>query len=157
MFLSLKNTTSLKCKTKAMRNLLTTMLILTLSLKGFSQENETVSVTIEFEITKHNKGTILLALYNSNETYMKKSYKSFKQLVKDNKAVFVLNDLNKGTYSFSYFHDVNGNKKLDKNFIGIPKEPYGFSNNKKGRFGPPSFKDSNIQIDKDTTINISIK
>ena len=140
-----------------MRNLFTVLIILSLSTNGYAQEKEKVSLTIEFEITKHNKGNILLALYNSEDTYMKTSYKSFKKEVKNNKVVFVLRDLKKGDYSFSYFHDVNGNKKLDKNFIGIPKEPYGFSNDKKGRFGPPSFEDSSIQIDKDTTINISIK
>ncbi len=30
-------------------------------------------------------------------------------------------------YAISVFQDLNENEKLDKNFLGIPKEPYGFS------------------------------
>ncbi len=41
-------------------------------------------------------------------------------------------------------HDRNDNGKLDKNALGIPTEPYGFSNNPRGMFGPPSFEQSAI-------------
>jgi uncharacterized protein (DUF2141 family) len=52
---------------------------------------------------------------------------------------------------------VNDNGKLDKNFIGIPKEPYGFSNDKAGSFGPPDFEDILVEVNEDTTISIKIK
>ena len=60
-------------------------------------------------------------------------------------------------YSFSFYHDVNSNKKLDKNFIGIPKEPYGFSNNQAGRFGPPNFEDSKIELKENTKLQLKVK
>lgn len=44
-----------------------------------------------------------------------------------------------GRYAIRLFHDLNGNGKLDKNFFGIPQEPYAFSNNASGSMGPPDF------------------
>ena len=43
-------------------------------------------------------------------------------------------------YAIAAYHDVNNNEALDKNFFGIPKEGYGFSNNARGIFGSPSFE-----------------
>ena len=45
----------------------------------------------------------------------------------------------------SAHHDKNSNDKLDKNPLGIPTEPYGFSKNPKRGFGPPSFEE--VQFD----------
>jgi len=41
-----------------------------------------------------------------------------------------------GKYAVSVFHDENSNGKLDTNFLGIPREGVGASNNAKGHFGP---------------------
>ena len=38
------------------------------------------------------------------------------------------------------YHDLNSNGRMDKNFLGIPNEPYASSTGKRGRFGPPSWK-----------------
>jgi uncharacterized protein (DUF2141 family) len=45
-----------------------------------------------------------------------------------------------GPVALSAFHDVNGNGRLDRNPMGLPTEPYGFSNNASGNFGPPRFE-----------------
>ena len=37
------------------------------------------------------------------------------------------------------FHDTDGNGRLSTWPVGLPKEAYGFSNDARGRFGPPSF------------------
>jgi uncharacterized protein (DUF2141 family) len=52
--------------------------------------------------------------------------------------------------------DSNKNEKLDTNFFGIPKEQFGFSNNAKGRFGPPSFESASFELDalKEISINL---
>jgi uncharacterized protein (DUF2141 family) len=51
-----------------------------------------------------------------------------------------------GTWAVLAYHDENSNKKLDTNFVGMPKEGYGFSNGAKATFGPPSFKDAAIPV-----------
>ena len=55
------------------------------------------------------------------------------------KSAVVFSNLEPGRYAAIAFHDENGNGKLDKNFLGIPTEPYGFSNNVQGFLGPPTF------------------
>ena len=47
-----------------------------------------------------------------------------------------------GDYAVSVFHDENANGKLDRNFVGIPKEGVGASNGATGHFGPPKFEDA---------------
>lgn len=51
-----------------------------------------------------------------------------------------------GTYAVTVYHDVNDNGKLDTNWIGIPKEPVGVSNNLRPRLGPPRFSESSFTI-----------
>ena len=51
----------------------------------------------------------------------------------------VIEDLNPGNYAFRYFHDKNENDEMETNWMGLPTEGFGFSNNAKGLFGPPSF------------------
>lgn len=122
-----------------------------------AQENKTITLTLEISITKYNKGSILLALYDSEESYMKEIYKSAEIFIRDNKAQIVFSALKKGVYAFTFFHDLNKNKELDTNFLGIPKEPYGFSNEKKGRFGPPKFEEISFTLNKSSIFKISIE
>ena len=61
-----------------------------------------------------------------------------------------------GTYAIGIFVDANYNNKMDRNFLGIPKEQYGFSNNAKGSFGPPSFKDASFAMKGDVSLSIDL-
>jgi uncharacterized protein (DUF2141 family) len=47
-----------------------------------------------------------------------------------------------GEYAVAAFLDMNGNGKQDRNFLGIPKEPYGFSNDARGTVGPAKWRDA---------------
>ena len=51
-----------------------------------------------------------------------------------------------GPLAASAYQDLNRNQKLDTGFAGIPKEPYGFSNGARGRFGPASFDDAAVKV-----------
>jgi uncharacterized protein (DUF2141 family) len=61
-------------------------------------------------------------------------------------AELLLPDFPSGDYAVAVYADINGNNKLDSNFLGIPKEPVGTSRDAKGRFGPPSFADAAFKI-----------
>jgi len=54
-------------------------------------------------------------------------------------ATCVFSALPPGTYAIAAYHDENGNGRLDENFLGMPKEGFGFSRNPDTRFGPPKF------------------
>lgn len=122
-----------------------------------AQNSNTFTLTLNFEVTKHDKGQILFALYDSKQNHMKESLKTSNAKVENKKAKVSIQNLAEGDYSFSYFHDLDSSGKLNTNWIGIPTEPYGFSNGKKGKFGPPDFEDCKIKINKDVDIQINIK
>ncbi|MBN1250670.1 MAG: DUF2141 domain-containing protein, partial [Bacteroidales bacterium] len=71
-------------------------------------------------------------------------------------CVFIINNLKSGKYSIIYFHDENENEKLDTNWLGIPREGYGFSNNASSKFGPPPIKDRLFDINKNIKIILTI-
>lgn len=65
-------------------------------------------------------------------------------------------DLPKGTYAIGIFVDTNDNNAMDRTFFGNPKEQYGFSNNAKGTFGPPSFEKASFSVNGDTLQSIDL-
>jgi uncharacterized protein (DUF2141 family) len=62
-----------------------------------------------------------------------------------------------GAYAVAVYHDENGNGKMDANFLGIPKEPTGASNDAKGKMGPPKFEDARFALDGDKTITVTVQ
>ena len=65
-------------------------------------------------------------------------------------------ELQNDTYAIGIFIDTNYNNKMDKNLFGVPKEQFGFSNNAKGSFGPPSFEDASFTISNDMKLEINL-
>ena len=118
-----------------------------------------LKITVEGIRSPH--GTILIGLYDSLETFTRAIELSDKDgFLNDpnrfaavalranaaRKSAVVLTNLDPGQYAIILFHDENGNGKLDKNVLGVPTEPYGFSNNVQGFLGPPAFKEAVMQI-----------
>lgn len=67
-------------------------------------------------------------------------------------TVISLKDVPAGTWAVLAYQDENGNGELDRNFIGIPKENYGFSRDAASKFGPPGFEDAAIEVREGTTV-----
>ncbi len=106
---------------------------------------------------KSEKGSVLIAVYDSEGSFMKKHIASRKVKAAEGSLTIVFDNLKPGNYAVSTFHDENENEKLDSNFFGIPKELYGFSNNAKGSFGPPSFANARVTIDHVKKITIDLR
>ena len=62
-----------------------------------------------------------------------------------------------GQYAFMIYQDVNDNDEIDSNFIGYPKEPFGFSNNPPIRFGPPGFKKASFEVTGNQLVRIELR
>lgn len=63
-----------------------------------------------------------------------------------------------GTWAVLAYQDENGNGELDRNLIGIPKEPYGFSRDARSKFGPPRFEDAAIEVgEAQATANVRLR
>jgi uncharacterized protein (DUF2141 family) len=127
-------------------------------------------VTVEGIRSPH--GTVLIGLYDSPESFEKAVEAAGKEgflidpdrfgavALRANaalKSAVVFSNLEPGRYAAIAIHDENGNGKLDKNFLGVPAEPYGFSNNVQGFLGPPTFDDATMVLgDGDGTIRIAL-
>ena len=103
-----------------------------------------------------DKGNLFVALYNTENTFLKKPFKGEIVVIKNKKSIVIFKNLPKGVYAISSFHDENDNKKMDTNFFRIPKEPLGISNNVKGFMGPPKYKDAKFNLDSNKTISIKV-
>ena len=62
-----------------------------------------------------------------------------------------------GSYAVSAAHDVNGNGKPDKNFVGIPTEPWAVSNNVRPTLRPPRFAEAAFVLTADEVKNIALR
>ena len=117
------------------------------------QNAGTAILTIRVVGAKSDKGQIAVALFNGEARFPGDKTKAVRtlQAVIDPqtlRAQVTLNNLPRGVYAVSIFHDENMNGRLDKNVFGIPKEGYGASNNPKKSMGPPRFADANFQLDQ---------
>jgi len=114
------------------------LFIVSLSLSVFASQTTFAqfSLTIEINQLENNDGQVIMEFCNENG----EEISGIIQTIEKNKSIIIIENLKPGSYSFKYFHDENKNKKLDANWIGMPKEGFGFSNNATGTFGPPSLK-----------------
>lgn len=63
-------------------------------------------------------------------------------------------DAEPGAYAVAVHHDANSNGKVDSNFLGIPKEGYGVSNDPRPRFRAPRFSEARVVVSRDTTLTV---
>jgi uncharacterized protein (DUF2141 family) len=107
-----------------------------------------------------NEGTVRVALFNSEESYEKGTNPVVGEVldIKNKISKLTIENLSFGEYAVKCYHDKNNNGELDTNFLGIPQEDYGFSNNADGLFGPPPYNRAKFQFEtKLKTISISLK
>ena len=107
--------------------------------------------TLHVEVLGINQiqGFIRVAVYDSQDAFLGEEVVASDGWKVVSNALSGSIPLNRGKYAISIFHDLNSDGELNTNFFGIPKEPYGFSNDAKGKFGPPSFEKSAFEIKED--------
>ena len=119
-------------------------LALLLTHCSFAQDPPRPAGLIRVEISglRSDKGHVLCALFSSASDFPRKPEKAIAHAaspIADHHAVCEFAGIASGTYAVSVVHDENSNGKLDTNFLGMPREGVGASNNAKGHFGPPKF------------------
>ena len=98
---------------------------------------------------RNAKGQVSCALFRSPDGFPKDASKAVAhQEVRITGAQATCNfeGVSPGQYAVAVFHDENGNGKMDTNFIGMPREGVGASNNPKTRMGPPRFADAAFTV-----------
>jgi uncharacterized protein (DUF2141 family) len=98
-----------------------------------------------------DQGQAVVLIYRSGDGFPIKETRAWRREsapVAAHAATLHVTGVPYGTYAFTVYQDMNANRKLDTNFIGIPKEPVGVSKNARGRFGPPRWKDANFELNQ---------
>lgn len=111
------------------------------------------SFKLQIEGLDKVEGEVRIAMFNSEENYTKETVYAVVIPVDSLFIEWSVEGLPFGDYAIAVYHDKNENGKLDANFLGIPKEDYGFSNNARGRFGPASWKDASFSVNSKSTIH----
>lgn len=128
------------------------------SQEGQKDKAQIDTLTIVVQGFSNDKGQAIIGLCNSKTSYLKdgKEYKKVTALIKNKVAEYAFIDIPFGEYAVKTCHDENNNGKLDTNFMGIPDEKYGISNNVRGTLGLPDWKDAKFGFNK-TNMSITIK
>ena len=138
-----------------MKKALLIAIVIMITIGSFAQRNQ---IKVNITGIKADKGGVIkVGLYTKD---------GFPSIGKENigKDVKVNNDttslyfyhVTDGAYALAVFQDTNNDGKLNTNLFGAPTEPYGFSQNKYGTFGPPKFADVSFEIKDGAIISIMI-
>ncbi len=112
-------------------------------------------VTLQVEVFnfRNNKGIVHIELKNQEQEQVAAQSTA----IQDKKCVFVFDGLEPGKYSFRFIHDENQNNEIDTNWLGIPREGFGFSNNPRMTFGPPKFPKTLFELKESMVIRVKPK
>jgi uncharacterized protein (DUF2141 family) len=132
------------------------------SISQIPAQTPTGKIIVEVKGFENNNGKARLLLFSSNEKkyFPKDKDKALRKNVvpiESNQVVFVYENLPYGDYAISVHHDEDENGKVNTNFLKIPKEGLGASNDAKGFMGPPSFDKAKVSLNKEEisiTINL---
>ena len=122
----------------------------------------TWAADLSLDITniKSADGNLLIAVWDSEDGFLSPDTIRYRGLTpaKEGTVTYVLHDIPPGDYAISVFHDADGDGKLKKNMMGIPREPLGMSRDAKGTFGPPAYEDAVFTLPEDgLTLTIRLK
>ena len=139
-----------------MKNLLAVLFILVMITfeSNAQSSDDTYSLTVNLTGLQKEKGAVMVGLYNVEGKWLSENFAGEESTISMGTAQVTFTNLPKGEYAISTFHDIDGDGELGSNALGIPNEPYAFSNNAKGLFGPASFKDSKFEVNSNTEIVI---
>ena len=129
--------------------------ILLMAKMSFAQ-----TVSVQINELKSDKGICEVCLFSKAEGFpdeSKNAVSCIKVKIKDKIASASFKALKPGYYAVVVYHDENNNGELDTNFLGIPKEGIGVSNNVKPKMGKPKFDAAKFALTADKSIIINIK
>lgn len=91
-------------------------------------------------------GGVIINLFDESGYLDTPLRKSSISIPEDGTVTTKFENIKAGVYALTVIHDKNGDKKMDTNFLGIPYEKGGFSNNVPAKFGPAKFEKAAFQV-----------
>ncbi len=141
-----------KNRTHMTKILLSTLLILVFTAPSLRAEQPS-QLTVKIENISSDKGQLLIGIYNQAQGAFETGNEYTGDIVQAHKGSMTFNyKLPQGQYAVAVIHDSNGNRQLDKNFLGIPTEDYGFSNG----ISRPDYDKARFLLSGDTTLIIRL-
>ena len=131
-----------------MKRLLTLSAFLALIAIPAVAQTATCSVTLHVDGFRNQKGDLGVTVFKSPDGWPENNSKALQHggYPFSGDSATVKLDLPAGRYAFAVIHDENSNHKLDRNFVGYPKEGFGFSNNPKVFLTAPGFEVAATQV-----------
>lgn len=121
------------------------MNILFIFLLAYLQAEQIGTLKVKVLNVQQTQGSVRMAVYNNAQSFPSES-QSFRggtlQLKPGVLPQLTCDQLPFGHYAVAVYHDLNDNGKMDKNALGIPSEPYAFSNNIKVKWRAPKFREA---------------
>jgi uncharacterized protein (DUF2141 family) len=119
------------------------------SLTIVAQESHVILIIKKIQ---HKDGAVLLSVYCDPSQFAYAPgiwYNIPKSGLKDSTIVFEFDLPKPGNYAIAILDDENSNGELDRNFLGIPVEGFGFSNNFVARgLNIPHYEDLLVTFDE---------
>lgn len=116
--------------------------------------------TLHIQVTNvpNSEGQLMLQILAGEAEFKGDSpaVASVMQRAREGEMSFTAGSLPPGEYALRVMHDENNNGKLDTNIVGMPTEPWAFSNNATGNFGPPRWDDVKFTLESETTQTIDL-
>ena len=135
------------------------LIFLLLYVSNSYSQSKSSDFTLSMKVSnfKTIKGVLRVCITDKKDDFLKSCIFSKTVVVKDATVSLKIENMEKGNYAVSVYHDENNNDILETTrLFGIPIEPYGFSNNPSMTFGP-SFKKSVFKMTSDKNISIRLK
>ena len=134
-----------------LRPTLAALATLTVALAGAAFTTTAPAATLTLDVQQAGgSGELMVAVFSDAGQWLKKPLRATRQPLQEGPVSLQLADLPDGDYAISLFIDRNANGKLDSNAMGVPTEPYAFSNNAGGNYGPPNFDHPRFSVKGDT-------
>ena len=131
-----------------------------LFVAGDARADATATIVIEVSTFRNTKGLLGCQLYDQSQGFPDKwpaaANMNKKVQVTGTTTTCTFPDMPPGTYAATVLHDENSNGKLDTNFLGVPTEGYGVSNNHTHALRRPTWDESKFVANGGTTVTLRV-
>ena len=134
-----------------MKNLLLSSILFVVAITNTLAQN---NIELTVRNVKIDNGDIMVALCNSAEDFPDTIFRKVKIESNSKDVKILFNNVPNGDYAIAIYQDEDGNGELTSGLFG-PKEPYAFSNDATGMFGPAKFSDAKFEV-KNNDVKVSI-
>jgi uncharacterized protein (DUF2141 family) len=116
-------------------------------------------LTVEVENVRNAQGVVGVLVFNTAQGWPEKfsaALRAKATAAHTGVVEITIPDLPAGDYAVVALHDENTNKQLDRNWLGVPVEQWGMSNNSPYRFAAPSFEAARFRLEQDLRIRVML-